>query len=132
MNEAERNAEAVRRGYRAFNEDDMATLVELFDRNASWHTPGRSPYAGDHRGREAIFMQFGHYKGETGGTFKATLRRVCTDEEGRVVSLHRTTAQREGRHLEVDCCIAFEFRDGRIVSGREYCFDLYALDAFWE
>jgi ketosteroid isomerase-like protein len=37
----------------------------------------------------------------------------------------------DGRRLDVDCCIEFEVRDGRIVSGREYFFDLHAWDAFW-
>lgn len=66
MNEAEQNAETVRRGYAAFNSGDMKTLTELFDENASWHTPGRSRIAGDHKGRAAIFAQFGRYGGETG------------------------------------------------------------------
>ena len=48
MNEAERNAEVVRRGYAAFNSGDMETLTELFDESASWHTPGRGRLAGDH------------------------------------------------------------------------------------
>ena len=33
--------------------------------NITWHTPGRSPIAGDHRGRDAVFTQFGRYGGET-------------------------------------------------------------------
>jgi ketosteroid isomerase-like protein len=44
----------VRRGYEAFNIGDMATLIELFEDSASWHTPGRrSSLAGDHEGRDA-------------------------------------------------------------------------------
>jgi ketosteroid isomerase-like protein len=35
MNEAEKNAETVRRGYEAFNKADMQTLTELFDEGAS-------------------------------------------------------------------------------------------------
>ncbi|TFG73513.1 MAG: hypothetical protein E4H22_00515, partial [Solirubrobacterales bacterium] len=66
---AEENAELVRRGYAAFNAGDMETLTELFDENASWHTPGRSPIAGDHVGRDAAFAQFGRYGGDTQGTF---------------------------------------------------------------
>lgn len=41
MNQADQNAEIVRRGYAAFNA-------------ASWHTPGQSPISGDHKGREAV------------------------------------------------------------------------------
>jgi ketosteroid isomerase-like protein len=53
------NAAIVRRAYEAFNRADMDTLTELFDESASWHTPGRSPIAGDRESREAVFAQFG-------------------------------------------------------------------------
>ena len=131
MNEAEKNAETVRRGYEAFNKADMQTLTELFDEGASWHTPGRSPIAGDHRGREAIFAQFVRYGGETRGTFKATLLHVLTSDDNRVVGIHRNTAERDGKRLDVGCCIVFEFKDGRVIDGREYFYDLYAWDEFW-
>ncbi len=103
MNEAEKNAETVRRGYEAFNKADMQTLTELFDEGASWHTPGRSPIAGDHRGREAILAQFVRYGGETRGSFKATLLHVLTSDGGRVVGIHHNTAERGGKHLDVGC-----------------------------
>lgn len=70
------NAAIVRRVYEAFNTADIATLAKLFDENASWHTPGRSSIAGDRKGRDAVFTQFGQYGGETGGTFKANLLNV--------------------------------------------------------
>jgi ketosteroid isomerase-like protein len=57
------NAEIVRRGYQAFNAADMKTLTELFDENASWHTPGRGSIAGDRLGRDAVLAQFGRYGG---------------------------------------------------------------------
>lgn len=131
MNQAEKNAETVRRGYEAFNKGDMKTLNELFHQNASWHTPGRSRLAGDRKGVEAIFTQFGRYGDETGGTFKATLLQVLKSDDGRVVGIHRNTAKRNGRQLDVYCCLIFEFKDGRVIDGREYFYDLYAWDAFW-
>jgi ketosteroid isomerase-like protein len=131
MNNAESNAEIVRRGYKAFNEGDMKTLTELFDKSASWHTPGRSPIAGDHNGRDAAFAQFGRYGGETGGTFRATLLNVFTSEDGRVIGVHRNTAERKGRHLDVWCCLVFELKDGRVIDGREHFYDLHAWDEFW-
>ena len=45
---ASENAEIVRRGYEAFNAADIEALTRLFAENASWHTPGRSPIAGDY------------------------------------------------------------------------------------
>jgi uncharacterized protein len=125
------NAAIVRRAYEAFNTADIATLTKLFDANASWHTPGRGPIAGDRNGRGAVFTQFGRYGGETGGTFRANLLNVLESEDGRVVGVHHNSAQRNGKRLDVLCCIVFELKDGRIVIGREHFYDLYAWDAFW-
>jgi len=128
---ADENAAVVRRGYEAFNTADMEFLTEAFDESASWHTPGRSPLAGDHEGREATFAQFGRYLGETGGTFKATLQHLLESDDGRVVGVHHNTAERNGKHLDVGCCIVFEVKNGRITDGREHFSDLYAWDEFW-
>jgi ketosteroid isomerase-like protein len=127
---AEENAALVRRGYEAFNAGDMETLKELFDESASWHTPGQSPIAGDHEGRDAAFAQFGRYGGETGGTFQAELRHVLADDDG-AVGIHHNSAERDGKRLDVDCCLVFEIKDGRVTDGREHFYDLHAWDEFW-
>jgi ketosteroid isomerase-like protein len=106
-------------------------LTELFDPKASWHTPGRSPIAGDHQGREAVFAQFGRYGGDTAGTFKATLQDVLKSDDGRVIGIHHNSAQRNGKRLDTGCCIVFEVKDGRIVDGREHFYDLHNWDQFW-
>lgn len=131
MNDAAKNAETVRRGYAAFNSADLQTLTEIFHESASWHTPGRGSLAGDHTGRDAVFAYFGRLAGDTGGTFKATLRQVFTGDDGRVVGMHQNTATRNGKRLDVGCCIVFEFQDGRVIDGREHIFDLHAWDEFW-
>jgi len=125
------NAAIVRRGYEALNRGDLKTLTELFRDDVSWHTPGRSPLAGDVIGREAVFARLGRYLVETGGTFRAELKRLLTDEDGRVIGIHHNTAERDGRKLDVYCCIAFELENGRIVDGREHVYDLRAWDEFW-
>lgn len=125
------NAELVRRGYAAFNAGDMETLTELFHENASWHTPGGGPIAGDRHGRDDVFAQFGRYGGETAGTFKADLKWVATDDEGRVVGVHHNSGERNGKHLDTDCCLTFEIEDGQLVSGREHFYDLGNWDEFW-
>ncbi len=125
------NSEIIRRAYEAFNTADIATLAKLFDVNASWHTPGRSAIAGSHKGRDAVFTQFGRYGGETGGTFRTNLLNILESEDGRVVGVHHNSAERNGRCLDVLCCIVFELKNGRIIIGREQFYDLYAWDEFW-
>ena len=127
---AEEDAAVVRRGYEAFNRADMETLTELFDENASWHTPGNSSAAGDRVGRDAVFAQFGRYGGETEGTFKAELKHVAAGD-GRVVGIHHNSGERNGKQLDVDCCIVFKIEDGRIIEGREHFYDLHNWDEFW-
>ena len=125
------NAAIVRRGYEAFDRGDLTKLRELFGANVSWHTPGRSPLAGDVVGREAVFARLGRYLAETGGTFRAELKRLLTDEHGRVIGIHRNVAERDGRHLDVYCCVVFELENGLIVDGREHFYDLRTWDEFW-
>ncbi len=125
------NAQIVQRAYEAINSADMDTLTALFDESASWHTPRRSPVAGDNEGREAVFAQFGRYGGEAGRTFKAALQRVFESDDGCVVGVHHNSAERNGEHLDTGCCIVFEIKDERITDGREHFFDLYNWDGFW-
>ncbi|MCF6116082.1 hypothetical protein L2449_03980 [Mesorhizobium muleiense] len=66
------NSELVRRGCAAFNSGDMDTLSQIIDESCIWHTPGKSPIAGDYEGRESTFGQFGRYGGETTGLSRPT------------------------------------------------------------
>lgn len=125
------NAAIVRQGYDAFNRRDLATVAALLGDNVSWHTPGGSPLAGDVVGREAVFARLGCYVAETGGTFRAELKRLLTDEDGRVIGIHHNVAERDGKRLDVYCCTVFELENGRIVDGREHFHDLQAWDEFW-
>jgi ketosteroid isomerase-like protein len=125
-------ADIVRRGYHGFNTADMAILTEVFDPDCKWETPGKSSIAGVRKGRDNVFAHFGNnYGGGTGGTFRAELQSVTADADGRVVGIHRNTGVRNGKVLDVPCCIVFQMKDGRCISGKEYFGDLYAWDAFW-
>jgi uncharacterized protein len=126
-----RNATVVRRGYEALNTADLETLADLFDEHASWHTPGRSPLAGDAVGRRAVFAHFARLLSETAGTFRANLYRVLTDEDGRMLGIHHSLGERDGKRLDVFCCTVFEIEHGRILDGREHVYDLRAWDEFW-
>ena len=96
-----------------------------------WHLPGRSSMANDYQGREATLAYFGQLAQETGGTFQAELERLLGDDDDRVVGIHRSTAERDGKHLDVGDSIVFQLKDGRIIDGREHFHDLYAWDEFW-
>ena len=128
---AEQNVAIMQRGYEAFNAGDMNTLNELFDESAVWHLPGRGRFAGDYQGRDATLAYFGQLAQETGGTFRAKLQHLAADGDDRVVGIQRSTADRDGKHLDVADCIVFELKDGKVTDGREHFEDLYAWDEFW-
>jgi ketosteroid isomerase-like protein len=125
------NAAILRRAYAAFNSGDMDTLIEVFDESIVWHMPGRSAMANDYEGRDATLAYFGQLAQETGGTFRAELSHLTADGDDRVVGIQRSTADRNGKHLDVSDCIVFQLKDGRITDGREHFEDLYAWDEFW-
>jgi uncharacterized protein len=125
------NVAIMQRAYDAFNAGDIDTLTELFDEGAVWHLPGRSSMANDYQGRDAILAYFGQIGQETGGTFQAELQQLFAGDDGRVIGLQRSTADRDGKRLDVGNCIVFELRDSKIVDGREHFHDLYAWDEFW-
>jgi ketosteroid isomerase-like protein len=128
---ADENVAVMRRAYEAFNTGDIETLTEVFDEGAVWHLPGRSSFADDYQGREATLAYFGQLAEETGGTFRAELTHLLADDDDRVVGIQRSTADRDGKHLDVGDSIVFELKDGRITDGREHFDDLYAWDEFW-
>jgi ketosteroid isomerase-like protein len=128
---ADENVAIMRRAYEAFNKGDIETLNEIFDDSIVWHLPGRSSFADDYQGRDATLAYFGQLGQETGGTFRAELKHLLGDDDGRVVGIQRSTGDRGGKHLDVGNCIVFELKDGRVVDGREHFNDLYAWDEFW-
>ena len=128
---ADENLAIVRRGYEAFNKGDLETLTEIFDEDAAWHLPGRSSLAGDHEGRDAAFAYFARLGQESGGTFQAEVQALIADDADRVVGIQRSTAERDGKRLDVGDCIVFRLKDGRVIDGRDHIDDLYAWDEFW-
>jgi uncharacterized protein len=76
-------------------------------------------------------MGAGQLGQETGGTFQAELQHLLADDDDHVVGIQRSTADRDGKHLDVGNSIVFQLKDGRITDGREHFHDLYAWDEFW-
>jgi uncharacterized protein len=128
---ADENVAIMQRAYDAFNSADIDTLKEIFDESAVWHLPGRSSFADDYQGSEATLAYFGQLGEKTEGTFRAELERLVGDDDDRVVGIQRSTADRNGKHLDVRDCIVFQLKDGRVIDGREHFGDLYAWDEFW-
>jgi ketosteroid isomerase-like protein len=124
------NEEIVRSGFDAFAKGDVDTLRQLFDQDAVWHVPGRSPLSGDHRGMDAILGFLARTMELTGGTFRAELHDVAASDE-HAVAIYVTRGEREGRTLESRDVLVSHIRNGKLAEAWLLSADLYAVDEFF-
>ncbi len=125
------NAELVRAGYAAFDAQDMATLDSLFDDEVVWHTAGRNPLAGDHRGKAELFGRFFAGLGErSGGTFGTRIKTLVADDD-HVVAIVEQSGTANGVTLDGSLGVdVYRVRDGKVVEAWVLTFDQYLSDAF--
>lgn len=90
------NEDLLRKGYAAFAEGDLDTIMGLFDDDITWHLPGRNQLSGDHRGKEQVGALLGKIMELTQGTFQIELHDVLANEDHGVVLAHET-AERDGK-----------------------------------
>lgn len=121
----------VRKGYDAFVRGDMETLRSLMSSDATHHVPGTHPLSGDFKGQDAIIDMYGRLFAETNGTLSVELRTVLVDGRGHAVSLHRFTAEREGKHIDETASIVFRILGDKITDLDECVEDLDKANAFW-
>jgi uncharacterized protein len=124
------NEDLVRRGFAAFGTGDMATLGQLFADDVVWHNGGRSPIAGDYKGKDAVFGFFAQLAQRTGGTFRVDIHDVLANDE-HVVALTTGTAERAGKRLSDNGVQIFHVKDGKVTEQWFYPGDQYAADEFW-
>lgn len=124
------NEELLRNGYAAFEKGDLDTLRGLFADDIVWHSPGRSPLAGDYRGIDEVFGLFGKIFELSGGTFRNELHDILADDE-HGVALVSATGERNGKTLNDKQAHVFHIRDGKATEFWLQPGDLYANDEFW-
>ena len=124
------NEDLLRRGYEAFGKGDMDTLNQLFADDIVWHTPGKSPIAGDYKGKQEVFAFFGKIAELSGGTFKLEIHEVLANDEHGVV-LATSTGQRDGKRIDDNSVNVFHIQDGKVTEFWGHPGDQYATDEFW-
>jgi uncharacterized protein len=108
------NEGIVRSGFDAFAKGDVDTLRQLFDQDAVWHVPGRSPLSGDHRGMDAILGFLARTMELTSGTFRVEVHDVVANDE-HAVAIYVTRGEREGRTLESRDVLVSHIRNGKLA-----------------
>lgn len=130
---AQSNEALIRRGYQAFGAGDLDTLRSLMADDVVHVIPGENRFSGEHKGSDALMDMYTELFTLSGGTFQADLKSVEERGDHQVVSVHQSTAQREGRTLDSTETLTFTVEDGQITR-IESSFspeDEAAEDAFW-
>ena len=120
----------IRRVYEDFESGDLDLLREVMAENVVWHEPGRSDFAGDYKGPEAVFGFLGDLKAHSDGTFRVEVLDVLSEPE-RVVVFQRETATRNDKSLDVIAAVDFEIHQRKITEVTVYQTDTYQFDEFW-
>jgi uncharacterized protein len=125
-----RNAAVVRRLYDAFVQRDREVVSSLIAEDCRWIIPGRGAQAGTYEGRDAVIELFRSITKRTEGSATFDLDAVIADDDYAVV-LQRGHGTVDGRSADLDECLVYRIEDGRIVEMKEFQFDLYALEEWW-
>jgi ketosteroid isomerase-like protein len=127
---AAENAELVRKGYAAFQNNDLDTVKEVLAPDVKWHATGRSKISGSFDGLDATLAQFLSLAQETGGTFKLQIHDVLASDD-HVVVLGKATGERNGKTLDSDYCHVFHIKDGKASEAWVVPVDPYTGDEFY-
>ena len=129
-NVEQENIAAVRRGFEAFGAQDMATLTELFDENATWGSAPTGVLGSDRTGRNDIFAMFATLGQETQGQFKVVPSTFAASGDQVFVRCTATGA-RNGKTLDSDEVLVFTLADGKVRDVRFFMHDHQANADFW-
>ena len=114
------NADALREGYKAFNERDFEAVMELFDETIEWIEPEGSRYRGTYHGPEEVGSMFERLLSDI-DDFAVEPDRIL--EAGQtVVALghHRGTVVETGETLTVPFAHVWDMEDGRATGFQHY------------
>ncbi|MFI9149609.1 nuclear transport factor 2 family protein [Streptomyces sp. NPDC053367] len=125
------HVQLVRKGYEAFQRGDMDALRELMTADCTQHVPGSHRLSGDYKGQDAIVGLYGRLFEETGGSLRVELRNVLVDGRGHAVAVHRTTARRGTKSVEMDGCLVFRIVGDKATDIDECLDDIEKADEFW-
>ena|ERR1051325_989933 len=124
------NEDLARKGYAAFSSGDMTALNDLFADDIVWHVGGRSPLAGDYKGKDAVFGFFAKTMEMTGGTFRLEVHDLLANDD-HVVALTHVSGQRDGKSIDDNSVQVLHVSGGKVTESWFHPGDAYAADEFW-
>jgi len=124
------NVAIVRRFYHAFISRDTTAIWSIAGEDLAFHVPGRSKWAGVHRGREQLLELFTRLGSETERSVRMTIHDIVGGEN-HVVGLHHVTATMKGRSLDINGTAVCHVKDGKILEVWLSWQSQKVFDEFW-
>lgn len=124
------NEDLMLDGFEAFATGDMETLMALWTDDVVWHSPGRSPLAGDYSGAQELMGLFAQVFERSGGTYRNELLGISADDSIGF-ALATGKAERDGKSLDSPAVWVFRFQGQKVAEIWFHPYDLYASDEFW-
>ena len=112
MSQQERNIELGKKGYAAFADGDVDTLMSLYDDAIEWTQPGDSAISGTYHGKAQLREFLGRLAERT-TSVKAL--RFLADDDTVVVLSEATVGGETSQDVEV-----FTLRDGKAVRAQTF------------
>ena len=127
---SEDNLDVVRRGYDAFGRGDINALLELFDEQIHWVTPGPSELATS--GRRTGRQEVGQFFASVNELFDIQRfepkEYIAQGDRVVVLGAEAARVRSTGKMLELDWVHVFTMRTGKVVAFQEF-FDTAAVVA---
>ena len=129
---ANADVDAVRAGFQAVAEGDMAGFAAMFYQDATWNHRNDDRLGGVKEGVEAIVEFLGESIALTAGTLRPVPEIFMPDGAGHVAVLTRISATRpDARAFDDTQILLFTLENGRVRTVDQFVGDPTAVTAFW-
>lgn len=123
-------AELLRRQGAMYSGGNPSAVAELLSADVVWHVPGRSPIAGNHRGREGVLRYLEHRRALAGMTMRMETVATAAHDEA-VVHLTDGHARLGGIDVSWRTAGVYRIADGLVAEVWLVPLDLEEFDALW-
>ena len=123
------NDAVIRRYCDAWRRGDLAAIVECYHDDVVLHYFGRSPLAGDHRGKAAALGVLAKVQQVSGRRLLEIHDTLAGDEHA--IVLAREQFERDGTRLEAKRVLVYHVRDEKLAECWIYDEDQRAIDELW-
>ena len=115
--------------FQAVASGDRAALAELFAEDIVYRFPGRSSFAANYEGRDAVLAYLDRLREMTGSSLGVEILDVMTSEK-RAVGFVRATATRHGSEFSWQLLAVIVPRNDKIEEISLFYDDQYGVDEF--